>query len=98
VDFSFRLLYTYGGNVEGKGRYLAHVTAVPLNVSVFWGYVFNSEIQIPNIVNVGSHENPVAGMEVLLKWQVKSILKHTEGSKSFFVQGDGKFFNLTDGN
>jgi hypothetical protein len=98
VNFSFRVLYTYGGNVNGKGRYLTRVTIVPRELSVAWGYTFNADATVPSVVNTGTRRDPVAGMELMLKWSVDTVMKHNEGTASFFVQGDGQFTDLTDGN
>ena len=89
VKFRFRLQYTYGGGHSGIGKYLANVTVMPAEVSVSWGYTFNADVQVLNAVNVGTSLSPVAGLELNLKWQVKTVLKESDNSFNFFVQGDG---------
>jgi len=94
VDFSFRVLFTHGGNLNGKGRYLTNVTIVPASLDVAWGYTFSAQSIVPNVVNTGSTALPVAGMELQLKWTVDTVLKHSESTASFFVRGDGQFTQL----
>lgn len=96
VDFSYRVLYTYGGSVLGRGRYLTNVTVEP-DVDVLWGYKFNAKVAIREPINTGTTENPVAGLEMAMSWEVDTVVKHLEGSTSYFVRGDGRFENLTHG-
>lgn len=90
VDFTYRLSYLYGGQVNGKGRYLAQVSIVPANLSVAWGFKFNAESSVPMVYNMGTKENPVAGMRVDIKWSVDSIVSHNEQVHSFGVDGNGQ--------
>jgi hypothetical protein len=96
IDYSFRVIYTSGGALNGKGRYLTQVSVIPDSVNVVWGFNLSSEVLVPNVVNVGTVQNPVAGMELLVKWTSKTLTSYVEGSKSFFVQGDGAFFDVSN--
>ncbi len=98
VDFTFRVLYTYGGSLAGKGAYLTNVTVLPAELNVAWGYTFEAEGVVPSILNVGTSADPVAGMSLDLKWKVVTVMKHHERTQSFFIRGDGAFENLSDGN
>lgn len=97
VDYSFRILYTYGGSYKGHGMYLSQVKVIPADLSVAWGYTFNSDARVVNTVNVGQKGHPIAGMEVQAAWSVDTVLKHNRMSTSYFVRGDGELLNLTDG-
>jgi hypothetical protein len=89
VKFRFRLQYTYGGGKAGKGKYLANVTVMPAEISVMWGYTFNANVDVQQAVNLGTQDNPLAGLEMNMKWSVSTVLKESENSFHFFVQGDG---------
>ena len=89
VHFRFRLQYTYGGGNDGVGRYLANVTVMPAELNVAWGYDFNAVVEVEQAVNMGSKKDPLAGLELNLKWTVKTVLKESDNSFHFFVQGDG---------
>jgi hypothetical protein len=97
VDFKYRVIYTHGGQVNGKGAYLTNVTMIPAELNVAWGYTFQADGAVPSVVNVGSSQSPVAGMSLDMKWKVVTVVKHHEMTQSFFVQGDGVFVNLTHG-
>lgn len=89
VKFRFRLHYTYGGGKAEKGQYLANVTVLPAELNVMWGYNFDARVEVAQAINMGTTENPMAGLELNLRWNVKTVLKESENSFHFFVQGDG---------
>jgi hypothetical protein len=97
IDFSFRLLFTYGGNVRGKGKYLTNVTMVPGALNVSWGFTFNAQGVVTSVVNAGTVADPVAAMELLMKWSAVSVMSHVEESVSLYVRGDGAMANLSNG-
>jgi len=96
VNFTYRLLYTYGGNSKGKGHYLTNVTVVPAQLSVGWGYSFSAQAQIPSVTNAGTADNPIGAVEMLVSWKVDTMLRHREGSSSFYIKGDGSFVDLSE--
>ena len=98
VDFSYRVIYTFGGNVNGKGLYLTQATILPAQLDVAWGFTFNAKATIPAVTNAGSSVSPVAGMQMQLQWTVDSPLKHSESTSSYYIRGDGAFVDLTAGN
>jgi hypothetical protein len=93
IDLRYQVLRTYGGNYDGKGKYLTAVTVEPLYWNVAWGYTFGVDATIPDtsIVNVGTSADPVAGMLVQLGWRISTPIKASSGQSVYFVQGDGVF-------
>ena len=99
VDVKFRVIYTYGGKLKGKGNYLTNATIRFGKVNVLWGYMFNADVEIPQVVNMGSVDNPLAGMELTLNWTVNTrpiSLKKSLNSMSFFIAGDGRATRVLD--
>jgi hypothetical protein len=90
LEFVYTVSYTYGGQYQGKGRYLDHITVLPTNVFVQWGWNFQASVSVPSIVNTGSSASPVAGASVELSYKLKA-LNSVERTESFFVKGDGYF-------
>jgi hypothetical protein len=93
INFKFRLLYSYGGSYKGQGRYLTNSTIQYSNVDVMWGYIFNADVEIPQVLNMGSTESPLAGMQLTVNWSVNTrplSLKKSVNSSSFFIGGDGR--------
>lgn len=93
VEIRYQVLRTYGGSFQGKGRYLTAVTVEPLLVDVAWGYRLSLDASVPDssVVNVGTHEDPVAGMMVRLGWSIVTPVQDSRGAYDYFVQGDGAF-------
>jgi hypothetical protein len=91
VDVTYKVIYTSGGNYQGKGRYLTGVTVVPTNVNVKWGYRFSFAAQVPDstIVNAGSAEDPVAALQLKLGWKISTAFQSTEGVSVYYIRGDG---------
>ncbi len=91
VDYTYRISYNYGGNIEGIGKFLSNVQIVPVNIKVSWGYSLNSRAEVPTVFNVGSKQDPVAGMQVNVRWKVESSLNSNEQSHMFHIGGNNLF-------
>jgi hypothetical protein len=96
IDVRYQVLRIYGGNYKGKGKYLTAVTVEPLRVDVLWGYKFTLKAEVPDssIINVGSTEDPLAGMTATLKWRIETAIKDSQGKSVYYLQGDGFFKEL----
>ena len=90
VNFTFRVLYTYGATYDGHGQYLSNVSIHPAELDVAWGYTFNSKVETGRLINLGTKLDPVAGMELKLNWQIATPLKDSQSSEIFFVTGRGE--------
>lgn len=98
VRFAYRILYTYGGKLDNKGLYLTNATIVPHQLNVSWGYSVDAKVDVPSVINVGNRANPIAGMEILVKWTVSTVLKETTETSSYFIRGDGSLRDISSGN
>jgi len=99
VTFKFRTMYTAGGSFKGQGRYITNATIQYSNVEVLWGYIFNANVEIPQVVNMGTEASPIGGMQMTLNWNVSThpvSLKKSISSVSFFVAGDGRPMQVLD--
>ncbi len=88
----YQVHWTYGGNFQGKGKFLTGVTIEPLEVNVPWSHTVDLKAEAPDstIANVGTSENPIASMQVQLNWTIKPTLGHAVSQKViYYVQGDG---------
>jgi hypothetical protein len=94
VDFAFRVVYTHGGNLDGKGKYITNATMMPANIDVSWGFSFNAEATVPSVFNMATKENPVAGMQMNMKWDVESVIQTSKATETFFMGGDGQFKHM----
>ncbi|MDD5657136.1 MAG: hypothetical protein PHF00_07765 [Elusimicrobia bacterium] len=91
VYVRYQVLRTWGGSYKGKGKYLTAVTVEPLSRSILWGYQLDLSVQIPDssVVNVGTSEDPIAGMMPVLRWTITTPIKKSSGQAIYYLQGDG---------
>lgn len=93
VVLEYRLVHSYGGGIEGRGKYITNATIQYQKVDVMWGFIFSADVEVPQVLNLGTRENPVAGMEITLNWDIRTrpiMVKKGKYSSSFFVFGDGR--------
>jgi hypothetical protein len=91
VKVTYQIHYTYAGNFQGKGKFLTGVTIEPLNVVTAWGYKVTLVSEVPDstIANVGTSADPVASMQVQLRWTAHTAVKDITSKAIYYVQGDG---------
>jgi hypothetical protein len=94
VSFEYRIIYLHSGEVNGKGKYIGYATSVPANIRVLYGFNLNVNTVVPTVYNMGSSSNPVAGMQMDLKWQLSTVASENRGTVSYVIDGNGGFKRL----
>ncbi|MEI7529352.1 MAG: hypothetical protein WCK76_10450 [Elusimicrobiota bacterium] len=91
VKVVYQVQYTHSGNLDGKGKFLTGVSIEPLSIAVAWAYKVSlaSEVPDPTIANVGTSTDPVASMQVQLRWTTHTVMKEMTCKAIYYVQGDG---------
>jgi hypothetical protein len=92
IDIKFRVMYSYGGRFKDKGRYLMNSTIQFTSVDVMTGFTLDANVDIPRVINISSDDNPVAGMQMTLNWNMDTkpiSFKKQMRAVSFFITGDG---------
>lgn len=97
AEFEYRVAYSYGGHVGGRGKFLSQVTIEPKLLNVMWGFKFNANGVVANVKNKGTKEAPVASMDLVMNYSVYSVMKHMQEGVRFQIDGDGLFTNRSDG-
>lgn len=92
TNFQYKLIYYANGSLNGKGAYIANLQVVPEVVDVGWGFKFDVGFEVGDIINVGTPEDPIAGLHFQLQWKLHSAMKRVQGIDSYFLTGDS---NLT---
>ncbi|MFA6434838.1 MAG: hypothetical protein WCW52_09100 [Elusimicrobiales bacterium] len=97
VNVKYKVMFTYGGSYNGKGRYLTGVTMLPVSADVSWGYRFSLSAQVPDstVVNMGTGSDPVAALQLNTVWKITTSLKDSNGAGAYYMQGDGYFEELS---
>jgi hypothetical protein len=67
---------------------------MPADVKVSWGFNLNAQAEVPSVFNTGTKEAPVAGMQMLMKWQVKTVVNDLQQAESFYIGGDNTLKHL----
>jgi hypothetical protein len=96
VNIVYQVHWTHGGNYNGAGRFLTGVTVEPISINTVWGWNVDLTAEVPDstIANVGTTENPVASMQVQLRWKIHTVLNDLQQRSIFYVQGDGLMTTL----
>jgi hypothetical protein len=94
VSMEYKVIYTPGGKWQNSGSYLANVSIHPSDIQVSWGFSLNATVEVEQIINLGSAEEPAAGMQISLEWDVLNPMNAVKSKEVFFVEGTGDMFQL----
>jgi hypothetical protein len=94
VNFNYKVIYSFGGSYDGKGKYLTNVMVVPGAVRTSYGWDFNAKMSLSGVMNHGTRENPVAGAMVNIKYQMNSWSAAFERNDTIHVTGAGEMKNF----
>ncbi len=94
IYFTYKVIYSYGGRFQGKGAYLANVSIHPKDIRLKWGQSFDANVKIAQGINLGTMEDPVAGLEISLDWEIKNPISELQSNRTYFVNGLGQLIAL----
>lgn len=97
ISQTYTVAMNYGGQLDGKGAFLANATVIPTNIDVSWGFSLDSSIEVGEAINTSTKDNPTPGIDLQVKWVMDSVVSHSEGRDSFFVKGDGEITHINGG-
>lgn len=91
VTASYKVHYVWGASFQGGGRYLTGVTIEPISVVTSWGTKLDVKVEVPDetVRNAGTEKDPVAQMDVKLKWHIKTFTQTIDKEAVYRVRGDG---------
>lgn len=90
VDMRLKVSGMWGGNVNGKGQYLANVLVVPVSTTVLWGWTMDLWTENREPVNNGTLEAPRAGLGFDVRYKIVSPLAELNGTQDYFITGNGQ--------
>jgi hypothetical protein len=90
VRFQYKVMYSYGGSYNGTGKYMTSVMIVPTSVKTSYGYNFNATMKLGGIMNNGTKANPVAGVILMINYQMNSWGSALERSDTIYINGRGE--------
>lgn len=90
VSFAYKVVYSYGGSYNGSGKYLTNVMIIPSSVKTSFGWDFNATMKVGGIMNHGSKLDPIAGVMIMVKYQMNSWTSAFERNDSIHISGNGE--------
>jgi len=93
VSFSYKVMYSYGGSLNGTGKYLTNVIIVPGEIRTTYGWDFNASMKLSGIMNHGTKADPIAGIMVTMKYQMNSWSAAFERNDTIHITGAGEVKN-----
>lgn len=90
VVMEFMLIFSHGGNLNGKGSYITGAQVKPTYVDVKWGYKLNANYKVQSIMNQGSSSNPVAAAILMFDFNMSTVLQDRSLNQTFFINGKGQ--------
>ena len=91
VVIEYKVMYSYGGSLDGAGKYLTSVIIIPGRIVAKTGWTVDAEMKVAGVMNHGSRANPVAGVLLTMKYQMNSLSSSTERNDTIHITGDGQF-------
>ncbi len=90
ASFDFMLIYSYGGQYRGVGRYITGAQIKTTKVNVKWGYTLDANFSLTTITNEGTDSSPVAGAILSMKYTISTVLQEYGEDKTFYINGKGE--------
>ena len=94
-DVTLTTVHQFGGQYEGKGRYLETVSVIPSNLSVLWGYTVDYKVTSVSALNVGTTLNPVSSLALRAKFKVSTVIQSNETNTVYQFRGDSADVSTT---
>ncbi len=96
VRFTYRIILLYGGTVNGVGKYIGYASVEPLEMTVAYMYTFNAKASVEAVYNMGTGQNPLAGMILNVNWTIETVLKKSTLTNTYTLDGLGNIATPAD--
>lgn len=93
VQFTYKVMYSYGGSFNGAGKYLSGVIIVPQSVRTSFGWEFNASMKLSGMMNHGTKADPIAGVMLTIKYQMNGWSTAYERNDTIHITGAGQMKN-----
>lgn len=94
-DLTFTVVHQYGGQFEGKGRFLESVSIIPSHLDVMWGYTVNFDVGSIRTTNAGTAADPIGSIIMGMKFKVSTVIQSSETNILCHFRGDQPTVSLT---
>ncbi len=93
ASVTYTIVFNYGGSFQGQGAFITNLNVIPTALSVGYGKQLTIEVIAGNPINYGA-ENPIAGIELQMKWKLDTPFSHQEGVHAYAVKGNGEIVRI----
>lgn len=90
LKFEYSVWYSYGGNLDGKGKYLSSIIVVPSYVQLSPGWTLNSTMKVGGVTNHGTKKDPIAGVTLLVNYALSSTLGVVDKTDIIHIKANGE--------
>ena len=59
-----------------------------------WGFQLDASVEAQEPININTETNPVAGIQVVVRYRIRSMLADYTEARPYFMQGDGVFTEI----
>ena len=89
ASLEYKLVFSYGGNYNGRGAYITNAQIIPSQVYAFYGVDFSATMRLSGIVNQGTRENPTAAAMLHMQYRASTFMNVRESSDTYQITGRG---------
>lgn len=94
VDFGWKVVFSYGGQLEEKGAFITGAFVKPEHVKVLFGYDLTVNYKLQSVSNMGTREYPIAQAVIDLDFKIETVFQTTMKSQSYLISGQGNIKTL----
>lgn len=95
LKIEYTTIHQYGGDYQGKGKYLTSISVIPTLIDIGWGMKVNFTTKTVSVSNVGTQTNPIASAIVDINIQISHLLKYTHIGAAIQFRGDSALVNIS---
>lgn len=87
--FSYRISFIYGGNYQGKGKYIGQIAFTPFDVTLQIDRQLDIKVELLDPINYGSVQDPMPGIQLRITWDSRTTPRYQMSSVEHFYYGNG---------
>jgi len=89
VDFKWKFAWTCKGSYQGHGAFIVNAGAAITNLYAAWGFTVNANVNVDQTpTNYGTKVDPIAGLNIDVSVEVKTVLQSQTAHCRVNVRGD----------
>ncbi len=94
VDFAWKVIFSYGGQLDGNGAFITGASIKPEHIKVLFGYDLTVNYSLQSISNTGTRDFPIAQAVIDLDFKIETVLQTTMKGQSYLISGQGNIKTL----